>query len=206
MAEKCKCNSSQSIFNAFRDYKRSFPRINWKEFQPYLANRSKREHVDRPWQKPHFFSLGWTPHLPTFLTLRDEFVLDKRLSARGALHHYPNPLRRGMCPQERGLGKVLRDRLRWSRALLTPFISGVVVSFEVASFSLGRSSESHQHRRNCHPQPPGGSFFKEGAPHSWSRAWGRPGCTRDEEERKLLTHGFGHFQVISNFLKQGLHT
>ena len=108
------------------------------------------------------------------------------------------------CTLEKGAWwKELRDSLGWSRVLLIPFISGVVVSFEVASFSLGRSSESHQHRRKCHPQPPWGSSRRG---HSRSQALLRPGCAREEEERNMLTHAFGHFQIIRNFLNQGLHT
>lgn len=68
-----------------------------------------------------------------------------------------------MCPEDRACEADLRTSLRWSKPL-NPFISGgvVVVSFEVASFGLGKSSDCHQHWRNCHPQPSWGSW--EGHP------------------------------------------
>lgn len=118
----------------------------------------------------------------------------------------PNPLRRRMYPQQRGLvkGTQKQSRLkhgpsdsiyqRWWWYLLKwlPLaLAGAQAATSIGGTTTHSLHEAHE-GGGTHPQ--------------LERGLAETRLTREEEERNPLTHAFGHFHISRHFLNQTLHT
>lgn len=108
---------------------------------------------------------SWRTLLPAFLTLRDEFALDKWPPGREALRHNSTPPRRRMHPQERGLAKSVWKQAglkrgpsdsiyQWWRWCLLKWLPSASLGPQTAT-SIGRIATHSLHeavRRGGTPQ------------------------------------------------------
>lgn len=126
-------------------------------------------------RSPIFFPFGLNPS--RYILNTDVWVCTWQMAAwQRRIPSLPKSTQKKNVPSTTGPGEKHSEAVQAEAGSFWFHLSAVVVvSFEVASFSLGRSSGSHQHRRNYHPQPPWGSSRRghpptAGAGPCWDQA------------------------------------